>query len=51
LWLTSVLVDGFAVDGLVALISASVLIWLINQALELGEWVYGKRTQSRAGST
>ena len=40
LWLTSVLVDGFDIDGLSALFWATIIVWVLNVVLDFvpGPW-------------
>jgi putative membrane protein len=40
LWLTSVLVDGFDIHGLMALIWATIIVWAVNVVLDFvpGPW-------------
>jgi putative membrane protein len=40
LWLTSVLIDGFAIHGLRSLIWATIIVWVVNVVLDFvpGPW-------------
>ncbi len=43
IWLTSVLVSSFAVDGFMALIYATIVAWVVNIGLDMLEWANKRR--------
>ncbi len=49
LWLTSVLVSGFDVHGFWTFVWATVVIWVVNAALEITEYFF-RRGRARAAA-
>ena len=43
LWLTSLLVSGFEIDGLGTVAAATIVVWLVNMGLDLTDWIFDRR--------
>lgn len=43
LWLTTVLADGFEIDGFAALLTATLAAWVVNLGLDILEWLNKRR--------
>jgi len=51
LWLTDVLVPGFDIDGFWTLVWASVVVWLVNVALEAVTWFWARNAVTARPAT